>query len=505
MSFEIVKQAVCRPVFKDIKFVDVAPTSVPVHQVQITPRKCDGFCLVPPHPKVRQALISDYRKEGKGLKPFFTWAKEKSRRPICPTTGQNSEKLANNQKASFNTGLARVAIPAHKIVGDVYLNVLLVKFPDQSPRPQFTKAHFEELLFSKNVLPNGSVADFYREVTQGKVNVKGFVSDWILMPKPKKYYTNRGYATDGAYPQNSEGLVEDAIKVAKAQGIVFPPELDFKRIGTVGAFYVFATGRGAEETNNPDDIWSHKGELRAPIKVGDDLSVNNYLFVPEDAQIGVCAHELGHLAFEWDDFYDPNYATDGLGWDGAGVWDLMAAGSWNGTKIPGDLPAPPAALHRTQHEWLQVKEISATTLGVTLPAQDTKQAQAIRLRSRAFKPTQSLILENRSTTAGTKYDKGLPGGGLLVWKVDTAQYQTSPTNPGMRLVEADKDNSLANDADGDDGDSGDPFPGATNNSTLNDSGPVNTSFSSRKKSGITLKNIKRDAKTDSITLDIVYA
>jgi transposase len=31
-----------------------------------------------------------------------------------------------------------------------------------------------------------------------------------------------------------------------------------------------------------------------------------YLTFPEDCKMGVCAHELGHLAFQWEDFYDPN-------------------------------------------------------------------------------------------------------------------------------------------------------------------------------------------------------
>ena len=42
-----------------------------------------------------------------------------------------------------------------------------------------------------------------------------------------------------------------------------------------------------------------------------DLSATIYLTVPNDCKVEVCAHELRHLAFEWQDFYDPNYNNDG--------------------------------------------------------------------------------------------------------------------------------------------------------------------------------------------------
>ena len=78
-----------------------------------------------------------------------------------------------------------------------------------------------------------------------------------------------------------------------------------------------------------------------------------YLTVPEDARIGVCAHELGHLLFGWPDLYDTDNTSDGIG-----NWCLMAGGSWNGG---GDTPAHPSAWCKAQQEWVTVVDDARRT------------------------------------------------------------------------------------------------------------------------------------------------
>jgi immune inhibitor A len=60
-----------------------------------------------------------------------------------------------------------------------------------------------------------------------------------------------------------------------------------------------------------------------------------YLTVPEDAKLGVIAHELGHLLFGWPDLYDSG-PKGGRVTEGLGDWCLMASGSWNNNgRTPG--------------------------------------------------------------------------------------------------------------------------------------------------------------------------
>ena len=85
------------------------------------------------------------------------------------------------------------------------------------------------------------------------------------------------------------------------------------------------------------DIWSHKWVLAGGEYSVDSTKIYAYLTVPEDARIGVCAHELGHLLFGFPDLYDTDDTSEGIG-----NWCLMAGGpgsSWG---------ARPATCRRTR-------------------------------------------------------------------------------------------------------------------------------------------------------------
>ena len=77
------------------------------------------------------------------------------------------------------------------------------------------------------------------------------------------------------------------------------------------------------------------------LNVEDATKIYGYLTIPEDAKIGVCAHELGHLLFGFPDLYDTDDTSEGIG-----NWCLMAGGSWNGG---GDVPAHPSAWCKANH------------------------------------------------------------------------------------------------------------------------------------------------------------
>ena len=234
------------------------------------------------------------------------------------------------------------------------------------------------------------------------------------------------------------------------------------------------------------EIWSHKWNFRNPVEVAPNLSTTIYLTVPHDCKVGVCAHELGHLAFQWQDFYDPNYDEDGSQWDGSGVWDLMAGGSYNGDSAR---PAHPAPLHKLQHGWISAS--SPTSSGnVKIKPYTATGGEVVKLVSPQFKPKkQYLLLESRKRVG---FDFDLPGEGLLVWKVDEDREMFAPAAPGLSLVQADGRNDLNNPADWNQGDAGDPFPGPNGEDSLSDAGATSTSFPG-KRSGITLKNIRFDS------------
>ena len=344
--------------------------------------------------------------------------------------------------------------------------------------------------------------DYYTEVSFGKVDVIGSVDGWLRMPQTYDFYTNSKSGM-GNYPRNCQRLVEDAVKVALDAGIDFPDNLDNFNEGVVTAFFIVHAGIGAEGIRDKvlrnNEIWSHKwGTLKRP-KVGTNMTVGTYLTVPHDCNMGVCAHELGHLVMELDDFYDPNYGKDGMAWDGAGKWDLMAGGSHNNF---GRTPAHLAGLHKMQHSWVDITVIDKTTKQVVVKQNTDDGGMVVKVVSSQFGKNQFLVIENRMKAG---FDFHLPGEGVLLWKVDTDKQQTNPYRPALYLIQADGKHDLdrveqfAYNA----GDAGDPFPGSEGITSVKSTGNISTSFPGMD-SGITIENIKVQSGR-LITLDIIIA
>lgn len=456
-------------------------------------RCCSGKrCLVPPAPEVMQNLRRDYL--GSGVAKKITFAEYLNvvgfRDPSAGLNGMDDGFLLRPGRS----GPELFSIPHSRVTGQLEIVVLLVDFPDlPGSRPA---EQFESLLFEAGRLPSGSLLDYYSEVSRGQVSISGSVHGWLRLPRPLSYYARGASGTSPTYPENAQGMAEDAIKVAMAQGVPFPESLDKLEQGIITALFIVHAGRGAEVLPPAiagNSIWSHKWTLQRPVRVGEKLTAAVYLTVPEDCELGVCAHELGHLAFQWEDFYDANYREDGDYWDGSGDWDLMASGSYNGNNRT---PAYPVGLHRMQHGWVQSDTIflqPGTTRAIELPTD-----KVVLVRSPAYTPGQYLLLENRQQRG---FDSQLPGHGLLVWRVDEAHINTTSTTPGLMLLEADGNGTLLNAGDYNQGDPGDAFPGPAGIQRLSDTGRMSTSFPGSSRSGVTLENIE-ETETGLLELEL---
>jgi immune inhibitor A len=457
-----------------------------------------GLHRVPPSPEVMSFLFMEYRRVTAGKPRSF-----KKYLEAIGFTDPAKDVAGMDDRARFRAtpaGPELIDIPAQPVTGEVRVKVLLVDFADRAGT--LPVQHYQDLLFSEGLYPTGSLRDFYKEVSLGKVEITGSVHGWLRMPQPYSYYTNGESGTRWAsYPHNAPRLAEDAVKVALQSGVQFEPGLDKFNQGLVTSLFIIHAGRGAEvlpPAVGKHEIWSHKWNLRNPIQVVPNLAATIYLTVPQDCQVGVCAHELGHLAFQWQDFYDPNYDEDGKEWDGSGVWDLMAGGSYNGN---GARPAHPAGLHKAQHGWVKAQTVRSSRK-VTLKPYTAKFGNVVKIISPRYKRNQYLLLENRARRG---FDFHLPGKGLLVWQVDESGEQEDPDKPGLLLVQADGRHDLEDPDDWNQGDAGDPFPGSARRTRLGEAGRISTSFPGSVRSGVTLANIRRDPATSVITLDVKIA
>lgn len=453
-------------------------------------------CKVPPSPDVMAEIFMEYRSSGAIAEMSFRNYLQ-AIGFVDPSVGI----VGMDDPAQFlatPAGPQLLYSPARPVTGEVRVKVLLVDFSD---KPGVKPArHYEDLLFSDGVYPTGSLKDYYAEVSLGRVTITGSVHGWLRMPHRYSYYTNGESGTQWkSYPHNSPGLAEDAVEKALSEGVQFEPQLDKFGQGIITALVIVHAGRGAEVMPlalQGSEIWSHKWQLRHSVTVAPDLAATIYLTVPHDCKLGVCAHELGHLAFQWQDFYDPNYDEDGKEWDGSGVWDVMAGGSYNGD---GARPAHPAPLHKLQHGWINMTTVSSPG-SLTINPYTSTTGHVYKIVSPKFTPKQYLLLENRKRTG---FDFNLPGEGLLVWKVDESNEMLEAAGSGLSLVQADGRNDLDNPDDWNKGDAGDPFPGSDNKASVGDTGTTSTSFPG-KRSGIQLDNIAI-TPGGAITLDVVFS
>ena len=457
-----------------------------------------GMRLVPPAPNVMAQLYAEYVQRGKpnGL-TFKQYLEVIGFVNLAEDRRGMDDGVQLRAVAAAGGGPELIQIPTHPIRGALKVLVLLVDFND---RPGTTSpSHYESMLLSKGSFTTGSMRDYYSEVSSNRVDITGSVHGWLRLPQPYSYYTNSQSGTGNTYPRNAQGMAEAAVEAALVAGVRFGAELDVLGQGTITALFIIHAGVGAEaqtdSASRANNIWSHKWTLRRSLQVADQLGASVYLTVPHDAKIGVCAHELGHLAFQWEDFYDPNYDEDGSEWDGSGRWDLMAGGSWNGSGVR---PAHPSALHKVQHGWVELQELRQSG-SVVIDPYASGAGKVVKIISREYRSGQYLLLENRARAG---FDADLPGEGLLVWRVDESRDMFKPDRPALLLLQADGRHDLERVGDWNEGDAGDPFPGTANRTDLDDEGDLSTTFPGGNASGVRLSSIVRDPGTGRIRFDV---
>jgi immune inhibitor A len=393
-----------------------------------------GCCFVAPAPELRakleKARVTALESLGLGEGARIVEPKEPGL-----NDGMVRPPEAAGEGASFAEAMA-VAAERAPLRGQLNVAVVLVEFSDKKIGK--TKADFEKLFFSKGQIATGSVAEYYAEASHGLVTIGGKVVGPYLLPKTKAYYADGS----SGKTQKVKEMARDALALANA-------DLDFSTYdndgdGYVDAFVVVHAGRGAEQTGDKNDIWSHKWVMPQSVKA-DGVNLYAYLTIPEDARLGVSAHELGHLLFGWPDLYDSDYSSRGVG-----NYCLMGGGSWlNG----GDTPCHPSAWCKSTQSWITVRRVAKNE---TTSLADVKSSHtAVRLWTKGKTGAEYFLAESRFRSG---FDQHLPAEGLLLWHVDENVKDNSNENHlKVALVQADGRRDL--EVKRNDGDPNDAFPG----------------------------------------------
>ncbi len=367
------------------------------------------------------------------------------------------------------------------IAGTVHPVVVAIAFPDQAN--SYSIADFQSMLFG--TWSSGSATDYYDEVSFGNLNLAGTVSGWLTADNNRTYY---GYSSGF---QRAAVLAKEAAQ--KADATVDFSQFDDNGDGYVDMFTVIHSGFGREETGDGSDIHSHSWSFTDagvgvyttndpwPGHTGEYIKIDDYTIDPERSNasnngtmvcIGVFCHEWGH-ALGLPDLYDTDYTGSG-----AGVWCLMASGSWGGDNSSPWKPSHLCAWAKADLGWL-----TPTVVGIngtdTVKAAETN-ALAYKLWTDGNPTNEYFLIENRQKT---NFDATLYGSGLLIWHIDENIISvTRPMNKvndgsiyGVAVEQADGLDQLLSGANR--GDAADPFPGTTNNQAFDSSGTTPNSAS----------------------------
>ncbi len=342
--------------------------------------------------------------------------------------------------------------------------VILVNFPELAPAASAEEV--ERMIFSRGEIKNGSVADYFSQVSGGKVEISGRVYGWFQLQEPEAYYANAhsGHQPE-AYPKNSAGAAEEAIEFADQAGADFSG-FDSSGDGAVDGLVILFAGPGGQVGNNKDRLWPWLSYLsmdgtRPAIK--DGVKVDRYLTISERSPKGALnfvptlCHELGHL-FGLPDLFDWNNDSFGIGRFG-----LMGLGNYGNGKAFW-----PEAWTRSYLGWSEVRELSASGKYQIAPAES--RGEIFRINTLA--PEEYFLLENREPLGN---DLGLFGEGLAVYHIDERiltgnDFQCVGYCPDMHYLvsveQADGLNHLERRQNN--GDPGDFFPGSSRITKFND-------------------------------------
>jgi len=287
------------------------------------------------------------------------------------------------------------------------------------------------------------------------------------------------------------------------------PDVDFSQYdtdedGTVDMVFFLVAGYGSDYSdNNRDYLWPHMKDFEeSPVLDGVNFSLyacstnmmgaqGDFISLGSIAGIGTICHEFSHC-LGLPDFYD----TDSDGSGGVNhayplTWSIMASGFKNNN---GRNPAGYSLFERYALGFAQPALIEGEGT-ITVPALE-KNNTGYRLNT--ANEGEYFIIENRQRI---KWDKNLPGPGMLIWRVDSTNVDVWENN----LVNANPNHNyyelLRANFNGMNDSPRDPFPGTTNVTSISNATQPNLRTWDGKLSQYAFTNI---TEADSIiTFDVV--
>ncbi|WP_020468608.1 M6 family metalloprotease domain-containing protein [Zavarzinella formosa] len=281
---------------------------------------------------------------------------------------------------------------------DTYrIAIIGIDFQDVKHNPKVTAKDWEDSLFTKGTFTQtnatgqkvyGSLNDYYREQSFGKLKVEGKVFEWVVMPKNRMDY---GQGTNAN--TKTELLKETLDKLVARDGKDTLKNFD-------GVFFLYA-GDGA--TRNRGNIyWPHRANITY------DGKRLPYFIMQAGAtkmsNISTMCHEFGHMLGLPDLYARP----ENPGSEGVGIWCAMS------NQIGNGRPQHFSAWCKEQLEWIKPAVIDPTVRQKLIlgPIEDSP-TECFKILVRPD-GSEYFLLENRRRKG---FDSDLAAEGLLIWRV----------------------------------------------------------------------------------------
>ena len=284
--------------------------------------------------------------------------------------------------------------PAPPSTGNVKAICLIIDFTDEAGTiPPSEVADYCNKVGYFGYGNNGSVRDYFDQVSDGNLTYTNYVpAEYYTAKKVKGYYDN---PSEPAGPKARE-LILEALNYLETNGFDFS-QYDSNgdgRIDGINAFY--AGGRGSGWAMG---LWPHSSSVSFS---ADGVSTYKYQITDmgSSLKLGTFCHENGHMICYWNDLYDYDYVSTGVG-----RFCLMCYGG-SGTN-----PVEPCAYLKTTAGWSGITVLTGDEVGLAVTA-------GVNSFFKFLHPTLSneyYMVENRQA-AGR--DSLLPDSGIAIWHVD---------------------------------------------------------------------------------------
>jgi M6 family metalloprotease-like protein len=383
-------------------------------------------------------------------------------------------------------------LPESVLVEDTVFALTLVGQYADLPG-NYTQAEIQAKLYD-GPNPTGTVTDYYSEVSYNQLFFTGDAQGWYSVPG-----TVQSYLTSFGGPNFVLDLIDasdptlnyaDYIQYYDNQG---KPHIGFLAIVHAGA--------GAEAGAN--NIWSHRWNFT--VVSGQSYTTNDidpvsgfnviidgpYAIMPERnggnnnsgslIEIGVFAHEFGHI-FGIPDLYDTDGSSSGLG-----NWGLMAVGSWGGNNQSPETPVHACAWVKKELGWITPINITSYQGPISVPNVEENPI-VYRMWKDGMNTNQYFLIENRQKTG---FDINIYDSGFIIYHIDDSQ--SGNQNEDRYMVDIEQADGLRNLNNGQGrGDSGDPFPGLTENTRFDFNTNPNSRDYSLQNTFVSVRNIVKD-------------